>query len=999
MALRFYSELESSEGNVWKVEIHDDDFVDSAAEFTLASPGFTLSYTGGQDIFAPLMPSNCVVHMMVQNAAELQLVTDLSDFQEGRFLVRVIADPDDAADVHWVGMLTPESLGIADEYYPQAIDMRAICGLATLSRVDFSTGGHSFYGFAVLNRLYQSLGNIPTASLYAYDDIYLEVGTDVQPDTGDEFIEDVIMNAATFVEGAAGRVPGTVESKLSQIMRLMNSRLAMIRGHWVIMPISKMMDVTGVLTGVRRYREAGTLVSTGSELPFITLSPTTSNYRLAGWETSYLPAVRKVSRTLSYFGNAPFIYSGNVEFHPVGSSNSPQIVAGAYDASASLSITDTITITADLNISQLDTAPVSGDAHLVRYRIELLVRVGAKYLKRFTPFDYSTTQDSLNGYGDVEIFNPGVPAAAEWTADSADRVTVFSEWQYVHSVYNDSTTKQVSFSFDSPPIGTAEDADVDVIMLVRGYHGVASASHPTAYLTALDTQNNCTLNGKVALYIGGTGDNGDHLLYTATIANGATEELEIPPSQFGEVTADLFPFNPGGLQIYTGNPDGFTSAGTTGSTPINELLCLDYLRHLAKQQEQFRGAAVCGSLVDPFNLIKIDLNRYMITQMSMTAQEDTYDFELTLVRVLSESDPNPGAEVRTTTLPLVSTSGASTSASEGARAMSLQHTAAIADAIESAEARTDALVINDMGDVDTVTRAPADGDVLEWVASVSEWQPLPPSGGGASDNLESQDQQIVDGTTRVIDVSSAGAPATALEIKAGSVVLARFASSVFGILTEATFSPLSFQVNSALLLKGNTSALSGQVSMYENSANGSELVAWKAPAAIASSFVLVLPDAPPTADGQLMSFASSGGLATASFVKNWQYIVLQSAFYASTTSRIYIPLTSGTQSESTSVTSSYVLHPCPFDGEIVRIAHSGYGGGSTDVTTHLNQSTTPLETINTTLAGGGYTNVTEVNFTVLSAFSKGDIIHIGMDGTTMLGTSRVAVVLRYDTTT
>ena len=80
MALRFYSELQSSEGNFWKVEIHDTDFSSSAAVFTLASPGFTLSYTGGQDIFAPLMPSNCVVHMMVQNAAELQLITDLADF-------------------------------------------------------------------------------------------------------------------------------------------------------------------------------------------------------------------------------------------------------------------------------------------------------------------------------------------------------------------------------------------------------------------------------------------------------------------------------------------------------------------------------------------------------------------------------------------------------------------------------------------------------------------------------------------------------------------------------------------------------------------------------------------------------------------------------------------------------------------------------------------------------------------------------------------------------
>ena len=554
MAVRFHSELESTEGNVWRLELHDTDFVGSSAAFTLASPGFTLAYTGGQDVFAPLMPSTCTVHMMVQNAAELQLVTDLADFEEGRFLVEVIADPDVTPTSHWIGMLTPESLGVVDEYFPQAINLRAICGLATLSRVDFNSAAGDFYGLTVLHRLYQSLANIPTASLYDSTEIYVEVGTDVQPDTGDEFIEDVEMTAALFVEGTVGREPGTVEAKLAQIMRLMNSRLAMIRGHWVIMPISKMMDVTGVLTGIRRYKESGVLISTGSEAPFVTLAQGGSNYRLAGWETSYLPAIRKVSRTLSYFGNAPFIHTWSTEFNPVGATASPQLVTASFDAGATLSTTDTITVSADLNIFQIDTT-TSGDARLVRYRVELMVRVGTKYLKRLTPFDYSTTTDTGNGYGSVEVFNPGVAGDAEWTTNSADRVTVFADWQYVHSVYNSSTTKQVAFTIDTPAIGTAEDADVEVTMLVRGYHGVASSGNPNAFTTALATLDNCTLHGHFALYIGGTADNGDQLLYSASIANGATEELDISPSQFGEITSDLVSFNPGALTNIHRQPD------------------------------------------------------------------------------------------------------------------------------------------------------------------------------------------------------------------------------------------------------------------------------------------------------------------------------------------------------------------------------------------------------------------------------------------------------------
>ena len=153
MAVRFYSELQSSEGNVWKVEIHDIDYSGASASFTLASPGFTLAYTGGQDIFAPLMPSTCTIHMMAQNAAELALITDLADFTEGRFLVRIIADPDGGEVNHWLGMMTAESIAVVDEYYPQAIDMRAICGLATLSTVPFDEDAGALTGSTTLGRV------------------------------------------------------------------------------------------------------------------------------------------------------------------------------------------------------------------------------------------------------------------------------------------------------------------------------------------------------------------------------------------------------------------------------------------------------------------------------------------------------------------------------------------------------------------------------------------------------------------------------------------------------------------------------------------------------------------------------------------------------------------------------------------------------------------------------------------------------------------------------
>ena len=733
MALRFYSELESSEGNIWKVEIHDSDFVDTAAAFTLASPGFTLSYFGGQDLFAPLMPSTCTVHMMVQNAAELQLVTDLADFQEGRFLVRVIADPDVAADVHWVGMMTAESIAVVDEYFPQAIDMRAICGLATLSTVPFDEDAGALTGSTTLGRVYQSLAQIPTGSLYDAADIFFAIGTDVQPNTGDEFIDLVRMQDATYNILEEGETIRDSEEMLAQICTLLNSRIAMIGGRWMIAPMSKMMDIGATLTNVRKYVIAGTLSSTSSETVAYTISQSSANYRLAGWQQQYLPAVRKITRQLDYLGNAPFAGNWRVNpssFSPIGST-SPTDVTHTATAAVTLPTTQKITIVGAVELAQGYVSGLTGDNQLVRYRVEMTVKVGSLYLNRQTPFLYDSTEVEAAELGGTsgEIFNAGTPGPFTWSTNSANRVTYFSDILTVGNAEAQEVSASLDWAFTTPETGTTQSADVVVTIEVRGYNGEATIGNPDAFIAPTSVRDACIVFGDVQLFLGESIDTGDTLSYSASIANGATEELELESSRYGEVTTDaLYLYNPGALLITGGNPTGFTSTGTTSASPINELICMDRLRHMAKQQEIYAGGAIGGGLLTPLNRIGIGSNFYLVSQLTMSAETDSYDLELTLVKSLDTSTPTGGSVVRSSKLPTHTTAGSSVSILEGQRRVSAQNTAAIA--LEGA--RTDALVIDDLGDVDTTTRAPADGDVLEWVAASSEWQPLAPSGGGGS---------------------------------------------------------------------------------------------------------------------------------------------------------------------------------------------------------------------------------------------------------------------------
>ena len=674
MQTRFYAEFTTREGNTFSVNILDDDFTGTAAESSVAPPGFELEYFGGQDVYSPLMPSTCRVPWIIQTTAEETFLAELADFQEGRFLIEIVEDPDGTAQRHWIGVMSPESIEIPDAALPYTIGLEAVCGLALLSRKQYDTS-QQFSGAlenSTLDHILNALRAIPgsTTDIFPLSSTMLVTVTDVRPDTGtstDNFMQHVFFQAATNDILQGQNTVGTYEDMLVQICIMMNARLYQREGVWMLQSITRSMTAVNLITDVRAFDRAGSTTSTANISNFRKAINQTTRHRTNG-TFSFLPTIRKVSRTIDFFGNAPFAGDSQIllsYFANDGNTASPYNIGLSITGTADVTLPTTQTVRA--TGSCLITVPwFDGDVNGVyqplervqRFRVRLKVRVGTKYLRRTAPYDFTYTTiepDELylppgESSSDVEIFNPAAYGAFQWTTDSAARVDFWTELVVTGAADFIGIPRRtgVQWDFESPEIGSAESADVEVAVTFAGYHGEADAQNPDAFVSQSVKVAGCFAKGDFNLYLGDGSASADSITYAAELDNGATEEIAITPGLYGEVSsADIYIYNPAALLTnnFVSIP-GFYSSVTSTTEPLAELICIDRLKHFGAVQRSWQGLIYSFDLLDPFNTFTFDSSVWMPVQMSYSAEQDAYEIECIEVDDLTSLDPDSVPQVR-----------------------------------------------------------------------------------------------------------------------------------------------------------------------------------------------------------------------------------------------------------------------------------------------------------------------------------------------------------------
>ncbi len=795
METRFYAEFTSREGNTWRVNILDADFTGTAVESNVAPPGFELEYFGGRDVYSPLMPSTCRVPWMVQSAAEETWIGELSDFQEGRYLIEIVADPDGADTRHWVGVMSPDSIEIPDAARPFTIGLNAVCGLALLNRVQYDTStqlGGALHNTA-LDHVLNAVRHIPgsTTDIFPILSTMVVAVEDVRPATGtasDNFMQHVYLQAVTNDIFQGRNSVGTFEDMLVQLLTMMNARMYQRDGVWMLQSITRSMGAINLMTEVKAFDRLGTTVNSSNISNFRKTINQTTSHRTNG-AFSYMPAVRKVSRKIDFFGNLPFAGDSQIQlsqFANDGNTLSPfdigKTITGSSDVT--LPTNQTVRVTGFMRITVPWFNGVISSVYqplerVQRFRVKVKVRVGTKYLRRTAPFDftYSTVEEDelynppSTSNSDVEIFNPGPLGAFQWTTDSSARVELWSEFVITGGINNQGIPRRtaVNWDFESPEIGSAEDADAEVQVTFAGFHGEADSGNPDAYVSQSVKVPGCFAKGDFNLFLGDGSASADAITYGAELDNNATEEISIVDGIYGEVTsADIYVYNPAALLANNfATIPGFYSSVTTDTTPLAELLCIDRLKHFGAVQRCWQGTIYSPDILDPFNTLVFDSAVWMPVQMGYSAEQDDYEIECIAVEALTVLDPDgvdPVRDVGTTQPPTGANGDAvQEQISRGARDRSdISDTVADIETDVANISRTSgagggesSVLLSYLGDVKI--SSPANGQVLEYNTAAGKWANVTSSGGGGGVTSVTGSLPIAStgGTTPNISISQA----------------------------------------------------------------------------------------------------------------------------------------------------------------------------------------------------------------------------------------------------
>lgn len=890
MALRFYSEFSTSRGNDWRVNIYDSDFSGTAAESNVGAPGFALEYSGGADVFSPLMPSTCTVYLAVQSAQEQLLLTDLSDFIEGRFTVEVRYDPDGADTRHWIGMLSPESIRIPDEARPFIVQLQAVCGLSVLSRKDYDVTQQQQDATqgSYIDHLTNCLRAIPNHStdFFANSSNFVLMLPDIVPETGvsgDTLAQDVFFGAEVYDPELGLRQVGTYEDMLVQLLTLANSRLFMWEGVWMVQPVSRIMNASTVVSGINRYDRLNNFL--GSTSDTINVSIDQSNRHRTDGEFYFLPAIRKVSRRIDYFGNAPFAGSRQLYpnfFYNTGNAGTDYSIGYSISGSADVDLeaTQKLRVKGFAFIQQPfhwgyyfdGSANYDPQAAVMRWKVSLKVKVGDRYLKRVIPqlFTSTTIADADiydgPGYssGDVNIFNVGEPHPYVWSTDPTARVEIWSDIVINGHVdaYDDPVTTRLDFDFLSPSLGSEQAATVDVEMDCTAYNGEATAGNPDAYISGPGVNSAATFCiGDLAAYLGDGSDSGDVITYGATVDNGATEELELEVGIYSEGTSDdAYNFSAAALKDSSGDLiPGFSSDTTAASTPAAELLCIDRLHFLGEQQECWQGTIQSGQVLTPFSVLLFDSKKWMVQQLTYSAAEDLYDIDCIKVKLLGTLDPDSFDPVRRSIEPGIGAAGGAGVLQESIGRQAATLSSEIADIVTDVDAKF-STGLSELGDVNL--SALSNLQVLQYSSGAGEWRNADPT----DNSLSQADQDIAAGTTRKIVLNGGAANQVFLIVEDGQGnVLESIAAYGNGIVIQEKYGALA--VRSSTLFQGS-------LALYEAAGNGINSISIKAPAAVSSNKTFTLPDSYGTSGqhlttdgaGTLSWAASSGGGGSAPIV-------------------------------------------------------------------------------------------------------------------------------------
>jgi hypothetical protein len=325
MAVRLYSEFSSSEGNRYKIEIHDSAWgAAPSSTFKVDGAGFQLTYDGEtDDIISPIVSSKLTFGAYSENATFETFISTLKTFQENRFRVVVyrsespegrnvndglvfdplLIDSDKTQySLWWAGWITQDLVSQEDGPQPYIFQITATDGLGKLANIDYDVANDIDQSGLRLTRITQfAINALKLAGLYDLwpsDAPFLETSSDWWETTQHTYSTSTDPLHLTAVD--AGLLQSydsdnnlqynNALEALRQIATLFAGRFYLNAGRWIFEQYAQRAETSRY---VSRYTYEGTELGRLLISDDITLDQTTYAARKSGNNWDFLPAMRK----------------------------------------------------------------------------------------------------------------------------------------------------------------------------------------------------------------------------------------------------------------------------------------------------------------------------------------------------------------------------------------------------------------------------------------------------------------------------------------------------------------------------------------------------------------------------------------------------------------------------------------------------------------------------------------------------------------------------------
>jgi len=296
MGLRLYSEFHSSTNKLFKVEIYDSSYGGTAQDFVVASDGFTLNYSGEtDDIVSPIISSNCTVSAYNEDAFFDNFITDLKQYQEKRFTLRVLLHNGTNYAHYWAGIIMQDLVTIEDTSKPYVFSITAVDGIGSLANIDYE----SIANVTIESFIESAVGAIGLDELYLSNDNFYATSVNIW-DTQQTYSATTDVTTLTRFSAlvySEKQEDGTITYSnyleiLKELCIAFGARFYQKNGVFTFEQYIERADASRI---VYTYLFDGSLDSTATVNDDVTLAGTTGGgARLAGNQFNFLPALKKV---------------------------------------------------------------------------------------------------------------------------------------------------------------------------------------------------------------------------------------------------------------------------------------------------------------------------------------------------------------------------------------------------------------------------------------------------------------------------------------------------------------------------------------------------------------------------------------------------------------------------------------------------------------------------------------------------------------------------------